>query len=335
MNEKILYFLSYLVSIYIRLRGRKNADIHDILIVKLDEIGDIITALPVFYTIHNQYPSARMTLFCKPFNTVFFEHLDYINCITEHHQLKFDHPYDLIIELRGNWETLKYALRYRPQIFLDRGTVRLKNKFFGGQKNEILTNIQIIDSIVDKPVNLSNSIVFSKKEETKVRAFIKQQGLNKFVLLHLGARDEARRWPIDRFREIIAYINTKYSIHCILVGGPEDDSLNKTCLSAVKNKNNLNIVGKFNLLEFAALCSGATLFIGNESGPLHIAAAQNTPNIGLFGPGVKGVFYPINDKSIVHHYFLARRHNKQTVINSTIYSISVQEVKKSIDLMLS
>jgi len=36
----------------------------------------------------------------------------------------------------------------------------LKNKFFGGQKNEILTNIQIIDSIVDKPVNLSNSIVF-------------------------------------------------------------------------------------------------------------------------------------------------------------------------------
>ena len=58
------------------------------------------------------------------------------NWITEASK-QFDHPYDLLIELRGNWETLKYALRYRPQIFLDRGTVRLKNKFFGGQKNEI------------------------------------------------------------------------------------------------------------------------------------------------------------------------------------------------------
>jgi ADP-heptose:LPS heptosyltransferase len=68
---------------------------------------------------------------------------------------------------------------------------------------------------------------------------------------------------------------------------------------------------------------------------LHIAAAQNTPTIALFGPGVKDVFYPKNDKSIVHHYFLARKHKEQTVENSTIFSIKVSAVMKSVDVVLS
>jgi ADP-heptose:LPS heptosyltransferase len=94
-------------------------------------------------------------------------------------------------------------------------------------------------------------------------------------------------------------------------------------------------VGEFNLLEYAALCEKAKLFIGNESGPLHIAAAMNTPNVALFGPGVKDVFYPKNEKSIVHHYFLATGHKQQTIENSTIFTITVDEVKKSVDYMLS
>ena len=121
----------------------------------------------------------------------------------------------------------------------------------------------------------------------------------------------------------------------MLVGGQDDNELNDKCLQGVQNKNNRNVVGSFNLIEFAALCSKATLFIGNESGPLHIAAAQNTPNIALFGPGVKDVFYPKNEKSIVHHYFLATGHTQQTIENSTIFSISTAEVKQSIDSLLS
>ena len=111
--------------------------------------------------------------------------------------------------------------------------------------------------------------------------------------------------------------------------------INEECLKVVTSKFNYNEVGEFDLLEYAALCDKASLFLGNESGPLHIAAAMNTPNIALFGPGVKDVFYPKNDKSIVHHYFLARGHKTQTLENSTIFSIQVNEVKASIDKILS
>ena len=95
------------------------------------------------------------------------------------------------------------------------------------------------------------------------------------------------------------------------------------------------MVGEFNLLEYAALCESATLFVGNESGPLHIAAAQNTPTVALFGPGVRDVFYPKNNKSIVHHYFLARGHKQQNLENSTIFEINVEEVIKSVDVLFN
>ena len=125
-----------------------------------------------------------------------------------------------------------------------------------------------------------------------------------------------------------------FELPCFLVGGPDDDELNERCLSQVVSQINFNVVGEFNLLEYAALCEKASLFIGNESGPLHIAAAMNIPNIALFGPGVKAVFYPKNEHSIVHHYLLSKGHKQQTIENSTIFHITVEEVKKSINKLL-
>lgn len=335
MNEKFLYFLSFLCSRYINLLGNRNYPFKQILVIKLDEIGDLVTALPVFYNIHKQYPEAQITLLCKPFNAIFFKNVDYVNCIHSIDKQINSINYDLILDLRGNKQTLKYALSSKPRYRLDRGSIRFKNKFLGSQKNEIDTNLEVISPLIDEEMLQSNAIYLSNKETAKIAQFMELEGLNKFVIIHAGARDKARRWPIDRFQEIIEYINNQYSMSCMLVGGEDDKELNDKCLQGVQNKNNRNVVGLFDLIEYAAFCSKATLFIGNESGPLHIAAAQNTPTIALFGPGVKDVFYPKNDKSIVHHYFLATGHNKQTIENSTIFSISTSEVKQSIDRLLS
>jgi ADP-heptose:LPS heptosyltransferase len=299
----------------------------------MDEIGDLVTALPVFYNLNKRYPDAKQTLVCKSFNSIFFKHLEYVECVNDFEEIT-DNSYDLIIDLRGTTETLKYALKHKPKLRLDRGSIRLKNKFSGGQKNEIDTNMEVIMPLLSDNVLWSNKIITETTEQSKVALFCELEGIYKYVLMHLGARDEARRWPIDRYAEVITHINKTYSIPCLLVGGPEDKDINNQCLALVKSKTNLNVVGEFNLLEYAALCETASLFIGNESGPLHIAAAQNIPTIALFGPGVKDVFYPKNDKSIVHHYFLARKHTEQTVENSTIFSIKVTEVLKSVDSTL-
>jgi ADP-heptose:LPS heptosyltransferase len=333
LNEKVLYFKSWLASKYINLLGGASYPFKSILIIKNDEIGDLITAMPVFYNLHKLYPETLQTLVCKPFNTIFFKHIDYIQCI--HHLDEAKGNYDLIVDLRGDNYSLKYALVNRPKYRVDRGSIRLKNKLLGGQKNEIDTNLQIIQPLYKKELDPSNRLIISNVERTVVQNFLKLNGITKCVIIHLGARDEARRWPIDRYAKTINYINKAYSMPCILVGGTDDVALNKKCLSIVTSKHNYNVAGDFDLLQYAALCEQASLFVGNESGPLHIAAAMNTPNIALFGPGVRDVFYPQNEKSIVHHYFLARGHQQQSVENSTIFNISVEEVVESIDLILT
>ena len=333
MSEKVLYFKSWLASKYINLLGNKNHTFNSILIIKLDEIGDLVTALPVFYALHKRYPQAQQTLVCKSFNTVFFEHIDYVQCVTAFETVN-KNQYDLIVDLRGNIETISYALNVKPKYRLDRGSIRLKNKFFGGQKNEIDTNLEVISPLTGANVDASNSIIVSHKNRETVTQYLSKHAVDKYIIIHLGARDAARRWPIARFSAIINYLNEVFELPCFLVGGPEDDELNQRCLSQVVSQINFNVVGEFNLLEYAALCEKASLFIGNESGPLHIAAAMNIPNIALFGPGVKAVFYPKNEQSIVHHYLLSKGHKQQTIENSTIFHITVEEVKKSINKLL-
>ena len=130
--------------------GNRNYPFKEILVIKLDEIGDLVTALPIFYNIHKQYPEAQITLLCKPFNAIFFKNINYVNCIHEIDILNNSINYDLILDLRGNKQTLKYALTSKPKYRLDRGSIRFKNKFLGGQKNEIDTNLEVISPLIDE-----------------------------------------------------------------------------------------------------------------------------------------------------------------------------------------
>ena len=151
----------------------------------MDEIGDLVTALPVFYNRHQWYPNAQQTLVCKSFNNTFFKHLDYVSCVNDFNEVA-NKTYDLVIDLRGTTETLQYCLSKRPHYRLDRGSIRLLNKFNGGQKNEIDTNIQIIEPLQKKSPDLSNEIKLSEKERRTVSDYLALQGIDKYIIMHLG-----------------------------------------------------------------------------------------------------------------------------------------------------
>lgn len=329
MSEKLLYLLSAITSKLINLFGHVPKHPKKILVIKMDEIGDMVTALHVFDHLHLRYPNAEIHAQVKPFNTLFFKYIDHVTPVNE-----LLGKYDLIVDLRGDYDSLCYALWNMPWYRVDRGSKRMRNKFSGGQQNELITNFQIIEELLPpNTTRLANKIKYSEAEKASVQEYLDSQDIRDFAVLHLGARDAARRWPIERYRQIIKYLNSK-NISCLLVGGPSDKDINSECLSTLDQNINYNIAGRFDLLEFAALCANAKLFVGNESGPLHIAASEQIPIVALFGPGVKDVFYPIGDQVFIHHYFLDKGHKQQTIHNSTIFKISVDEVKASIEKIL-
>lgn len=301
-NKEQFYFLaSALVSWFINFIKPKKP-VHSILVIKLDEIGDMVYALHVFDHLKNQYPDAPITLLCKPFVKPLVQNNSSISHII--HQLPAGEKFDVIVELRGNWDTMKYAIDKMPNRRFDRGTVRFLNKLKGGQKHEVITNFEVIKSILPKgTIQIIPKITVDDNSKAFVEQFIKEKKLQNFVVIHCGARRKLRQWPVENFASLIKILEEKYKLQIVFAGTEEDESVINEIIKLSKVEA-VVCTRNFSLLHFAYLVKKAKLFVGNESGPLHIAAVMKTSLVGIYGPGVPGVFYPIGDKSKVVHHIL-------------------------------
>lgn len=301
-----------------------------ILVVKLDEIGDMANALHVFPLLKERFPDSRLELLCKPMNLSLVRHFDEINAIHTDPAILDEH-FDIRIDLRGHSGSLKAAKKDSGALYLGRGMVRLRNKFSGGQKHEIATNREIISRLWgNQPVSESMpSFRYSKPEEEKVYSWLKERNIKKYAVLHTGARDLARRWPADRFGILCKHLKDQWGMKVLIGGGPdEQEEVNQFIQSHASHA--LNLCGLFNLNEFAFLCSQAEIFIGNESGPMHLSWISGCPTLALFGPGVPHIFYPLGDANrVIHHFQGHQPGNPESMLN-----IQTEEVIRTVDAML-
>lgn len=106
-----------------------------------------------------------------------------------------------------------------------------------------------------------------------------------YIVFVPGAGWVTKRWPTEHFAELANLIVTKYKKKIILVGAKSDAILAEEILQKTKVPEYIiNLIGKTNLQELIAVMNGAKAIISNDSGPMHIAAAVNSPVLALFGP---------------------------------------------------
>ncbi|HEX7715229.1 MAG TPA: glycosyltransferase family 9 protein [Bacillota bacterium] len=111
------------------------------------------------------------------------------------------------------------------------------------------------------------------------------------VALHCGGHYFIRkRWPLPHFGQLIRILRSRIGVQIVLVGGREDREIITQFGEELSGA--LDLVGYLKLEETAVLLQRSRLFIGNDSGPLHLAAALQVPTIGLFGPTNPQQFYP-------------------------------------------
>ncbi len=116
---------------------------------------------------------------------------------------------------------------------------------------------------------------------------ISRHGLpERFALLVPGAsiRWPEKRWPLSKFKALADAL----SLPRVVVGGPEEQMPDEV--------PGVNLVGRTSLLELAAITAKASLAIGNDTGPMHLAAALGVPSIVLFShasdPALAAPRYP-------------------------------------------
>jgi ADP-heptose:LPS heptosyltransferase len=130
--------------------------IKSILVVKWDEIGDMAAAVHVFGMLKSAFPESKVDVLCKPFVASLIAGDPAIDGVIT--KLKgWRHRYDVVVELRGTWQTLwkSLMLRTMPKYRVDRGWVRFLQR--DAQPHEVLTNERIIMPLltlagVDSPV---------------------------------------------------------------------------------------------------------------------------------------------------------------------------------------
>lgn len=334
--DRCVYLASNFISSTIN-RGKnpKLLNFKKILCVKEDEIGDFIYTLPVYAMLRAQYPEAHITVLCRPFGVQLLSSCPDVNLVTSDYQ-SMDKQYDLLIDLRGTVASTLLSFSKKPIYRLDRGTVRFKNRKKGSHPHESEANWSIIAPIIDEQhKDLTPNIHLSPADTLAADAFLSSHRIERFALFHTGARRILKKWPLDRVVNIMTWLHQEHGLACVLIGdktdGEDADWLQQQLPFPLHVA-----AGKINLTAFAALCQKSALFIGNDSGPLHIATAMGTATIGLYGPG-DPIFHPRRSNATFIHHILECNPCDQVHCkyksNPCIQRITEEEVKEKIKFL--
>jgi ADP-heptose:LPS heptosyltransferase len=167
---------------------------------------------------------------------------------------------------------------------------RAQSRSFKGELAELYDNgARSSDPLTEENLLCSNRGVLQffpgQEEEKKIERFLSSHKIEPFTLLiglHPGAQNLFKQWNPMRFVELGLKLKEKWDCKIIISGNQEEALL--VAEIASKIPDSIPVAGELSLSAFAALQKKMALFITNDTGPMHLAFAMNTPTIALFGP---------------------------------------------------
>ena len=267
-------------------------DIHNILLITLSNIGDAVMTTPVMAALHEKYPQAVMDIVTDARAIELFSHCPYKGeiflkdkqagwrgVISLVKQLRTKH-YDLVVDLRTDGLTLLLRASRR----LTRRGSKVAGPHAVQQHFAVMGPREGIIEIPATRLWLSpQDLDFAQQHLTALPG-------KRWLALGPGARWAPKRWPARAFRELADRLQTQFDA-VVLLGSTADvdscqqvaDGLALPCIT---------LAGKTRLLQAAAVLQQTALFVGNDSGLGHMAAACDTATLTVFGPGDPARYHP-------------------------------------------
>ncbi|MFT8890752.1 MAG: glycosyltransferase family 9 protein [Acetobacter papayae] len=258
------------------------------LFITATRLGDAVISTGILAELLRRHPGARVTIACGPVPAELFSHvpgLERILIMEKHqydlHWLKLwkdcvSQRWDITVDLRGSATTL--LLRSGRRLIM-RGGRR------PGRRIEHLAAL-----LGQSPPPLP-TIWCSEAERAQAQALIPTTP--PIIALGPTANWTGKIWPVERHIALWQAISTAYpqARPAIFYGpGAQEAALARPLLDALPHA--LDMGGRFALTQTAALLARCALYVGNDSGLMHMAAAAGTPTLGLFGPSRASEYAP-------------------------------------------
>jgi ADP-heptose:LPS heptosyltransferase len=126
------------------------------------------------------------------------------------------------------------------------------------------------------------------------------------IVVHVSAGNPFRRWPQDAFTELVAGLASRDpSTRVIVTSGPSEHEAAGRVVAgararlAAAERERILVIGESSLAELRGVLDRAALFIGGDSGPLHVAATSTVPIVALYGPTLPVRSAPWRNRSLV------------------------------------
>jgi len=267
-----------------------------ILIILPNWLGDAIMTTPAIELLAQHYPNARFT-FVGSFVSI--EALKYhplcekaIVDETKKAKNRFLATYKLAKELGQFYLAITFRNQLHSSLLLrfTNTVVCVAKKswhssFLLSHTPKISTNQHLVKQYAK--LAMVDTDNFNEESISNLKLYIKAKEFEKPTLgINAGATyGSAKRWYPQRFAEVASKFSNEYNI--IIFGGPNEVEMAKEIeenLILLKAENYINLAGKTNIEELCSNIGGCSLFVTNDSGPMHISASYQVPTVAIFGP---------------------------------------------------
>jgi heptosyltransferase I len=216
--------------------------------------------------------------------------------------------YDAVIDLQGAMRSAVLARLSQAQIVYGAAEPRespaslwYSRKVATEGRHVIEQNISLAQALIrsfyhEPPPLIANAeLPRDSASDSRIAQQLAQKGIGDFALLNPGAGWGAKRWPAERFGEVARSLSA-IGITPFVNSGPGEGDLLESVLHASKGTA---VPAQASMTELIALTRRARLFIGGDTGPLHLAAALRIPVVAIFGPTDPARNGPYGTRSIV------------------------------------
>jgi heptosyltransferase I len=157
---------------------------------------------------------------------------------------------------------------------------------------------------------------------------------SRFALLNPGSAWRTKLWEPSRYAQLSDWLYVEYGLRTLVTHGPGEEALATAVVSATTK--GVAIASAATLQEFIALARRAKLFVGPDTGPLHLAAACGTPVVGLYGPtsAERNGPFSSRDLTVSRDLWCRTDCHRRKCWHWECMDISVDDVKRAVSIRL-
>lgn len=271
-----------------------------ILFITATRIGDAIMNMGVLDHLIASHPDARITVGCGPLAAPLFRAIPEVERVIVMkkqkgggHWLKLwresvGHRWDMVVDLRGS---LTSWFLWAGRRFVKRPNAK------AGVRHRVVEAAQVLRLETTPGTRLWIDAAGQDRANAELPA---DQSV---LALSPAASAVFKEWSPERFSELALRLTAEDGLLpgavIAIFGGPGDEARAEAVKRGLQARTVIDLTGQLDLVEAAACLKRAALFVGNDSGLMHMAAAAGTPTLGLFGPTDERLYAPWGENAAI------------------------------------